>query len=242
MGLLYREACGPAFAEGTDQLATMLAEQVSLALANLDLREQLRSQAIRDQLTGLYNRRFLEDALTRETGRSARSGEPVAVAILDVDHFKRINDTYGHEAGDAVLRELGQVLLKTIRKTDIVGRFGGEEFLMVLPNTDGIRAAIVAERVRKAAEEHVYKYKESLVRVTTSAGVASVPANAQVHDETDLLKASDQALYRAKQASRNRVILDRASMPTDVLEGDLSAIFKASYEDDMQRGSQPPDR
>ena len=120
----------PAFAEGADQLATMLAEQVSLALANLDLREQLRSQAIRDQLTGLYNRRFLEDALTRETGRAARSDEPVAVAILDVDHFKRINDTYGHEAGDAVLRELGQVLLKTIRKTDIVGRFGGEEFLI----------------------------------------------------------------------------------------------------------------
>lgn len=113
---------------------------------------------------------------------------------------------------------------------------------MVLPNTDGIRAAIVAERVRKAAEEHVYKYKESLVRVTTSAGVASVPANAQVHDESEFLKAADQALYRAKQASRNRVILDRASMPTDVLEGDLSAIFKASYEDDLQRGPQVPER
>jgi predicted signal transduction protein with EAL and GGDEF domain len=96
--------------------------------------------------------------------------------------------------------------------------------------------------VRKAAEEHIYKYKESLVRVTTSAGVASVPANAQVHDEHEFLKAADQALYRAKQASRNRVILDRASMPTDVLEGDLSAIFKASYEDDAQRGPQIPER
>ena len=147
MGLLYREAYGPAFAEGADQLATMLAEQVSLALANLDLREQLRSQAIRDQLTGLYNRRFLEDALTRETGRAARSGEPVAVAILDVDHFKRVNDTYGHEAGDAVLRELGQALLKTIRKTDIVGRFGGEEFLMLLPG------ATVEAHARKRRHE-----------------------------------------------------------------------------------------
>ena len=152
----------------------MLAEQVSLALANLDLREQLRSQAIRDQLTGLYNRRFLEDALTRETGRAARSGEPVAVAILDVDHFKRINDTYGHEAGDAVLRELGQVPLKTIRKTDIVGRFGGEEFLMLLPGATvevaQARALAVLEAVR--AMEVVIPNGAPLNHITASIGVA----------------------------------------------------------------------
>ena len=215
MGLLYREACGPAFAEGTDQLATMLAEQVSLALANLDLREQLRSQAIRDQLTGLYNRRFLEDALTRETGRSARSGEPVAVAILDVDHFKRINDTYGHEAGDAVLRELGQALLKTIRKTDIVGRFGGEEFLMLLPGATvevaQARALAVLEAVR--AMEVVIPNGAPLNHITASIGVAAMPLHVARGDA--LVAAADAALYQAKGQGRNRVVLSdrRAVLP-----------------------------
>jgi diguanylate cyclase (GGDEF)-like protein len=155
----------------------MLAEQVSLALANLQLREQLRSQAIRDQLTGLYNRRFLEDALTRETGRAARSGESVAVAILDVDHFKRINDTHGHEAGDAVLRELGEVLQKTIRKTDIVGRFGGEEFLVLLPGADvevaQARALGVLEAVR--AMQVAIPNGPPLHHITASIGIAVMP-------------------------------------------------------------------
>ena len=215
MGLLYREAYGPAFAEGADQLATMLAEQVSLALANLDLREQLRSQAIRDQLTGLYNRRFLEDALTRETGRAARSGEPVAVAILDVDHFKRINDTYGHEAGDAVLRELGQALLKTIRKTDIVGRFGGEEFLMLLPGASvevaQARALAVLEAVR--AMEVVIPNGAPLNHITASIGVAAMPLHVARGDM--LVAAADTALYQAKGQGRNRVVLSdrRAVLP-----------------------------
>jgi diguanylate cyclase (GGDEF)-like protein len=214
MGLLYREAYGPAFAEGADQLATMLAEQVSLALANLDLREQLRSQAIRDQLTGLYNRRFLEDALTRETGRAARSGEPVAVAILDVDHFKRVNDTYGHEAGDAVLRELGQALLKTIRKTDIVGRFGGEEFLMLLPGATvevaQARALAVLEAVR--AMEVVIPNGAPLNHITASIGVAAMPLHVARGDA--LVAAADAALYQAKGQGRNRVVLsDRRAIP-----------------------------
>jgi diguanylate cyclase (GGDEF)-like protein len=215
MGLLYREAYGPAFAEGADQLATMLAEQVSLALANLDLREQLRSQAIRDQLTGLYNRRFLEDALTRETGRAARSGEPMAVAILDVDHFKRINDTYGHEAGDAVLRELGQVLLKTIRKTDIVGRFGGEEFLVLLPGASvevaQARALAVLEAVR--AMEVAIPNGAPLNRITASIGVAAMPLHVARGDA--LVATADAALYQAKGQGRNRVVLSdrRAVLP-----------------------------
>jgi diguanylate cyclase (GGDEF)-like protein len=215
MGLLYREAYGPAFAGGADQLATMLAEQVSLALANLDLREQLRSQAIRDQLTGLYNRRFLEDALTRETGRAARSGEPVAVAILDVDHFKRVNDTYGHEAGDAVLRELGQALLKTIRKTDIVGRFGGEEFLILLPGASvevaQARALAVLEAVR--AMEVAIPNGAPLNHITASIGVAAMPLHVARGDA--LVAAADAALYQAKGQGRNRVVLSdrRAVLP-----------------------------
>ncbi len=216
----------------------------SLERANRQLRdanERLLKLTVTDERTSLLNDRYLKRRLGEEFKRAQRYGMPLSVAMLDLDHFKEVNDKYGHDCGDLVLREFGNLLTASARTTDIVGRFGGEEFLMILPNTDGIRAAIVAERVRKAAEEHIYKYKEFLVRITTSAGVASVPANPQVHDENELLKAADQALYRAKQASRNRVILDRASMPSDVLDGDLSAIFKASYEDDQQRGPDVPE-
>lgn len=223
LGLMYREAAGAGFAEGTDQLATMLAEQISLAIANLQLREQLRSQAIHDQLTGLYNRRFLEDALSRETGRAMRNGEPVAVAILDVDHFKRVNDTHGHEAGDAVLRELGSVLLKTIRKTDIVGRFGGEEFLVLLPGADvevaKARALGVLEAVR--AMQVAIPNGPPLTRITASIGLAVMPLH--VANGAALVAAADAALYQAKGQGRDRVVVsDRLAIPsqsTEVLLG-----------------------
>jgi two-component system cell cycle response regulator len=210
----------------------------SLERANQQLRDanqRLLTLTVTDERTNLLNDRYLRRRLSEEFKRAQRYGSPLSVAMLDLDHFKQVNDKYGHDCGDLVLREFGKLLTENARTTDIVGRYGGEEFLIVLPNTDGIRAAIVAERIRKAADEKVYKYKEFLVRITVSAGVASSPANTQVHDENDLLKAADQALYRAKQISRNRVIVDRASMPPDVLDGDLSSIFKASYEDNLGR-------
>ena len=210
----------------------------SLERANQQLRdanERLLKLTVTDERTNLLNDRYLRRRLSEEFKRAQRYGTPLSVAMLDLDHFKQVNDKYGHDCGDQVLREFAKLLTENARTTDIVGRYGGEEFLIVLPNTDGIRAAIVAERIRKAADEHIYKYKEFLVRLTVSAGVASSPANTQVRDENDLLKAADQALYRAKQVSRNRVIVDRASMPPDVLEGDLSSIFKASYEDNLGR-------
>ena len=211
----------------------------SLERANQQLRdanERLLKLTVTDERTSLLNDRYLKRRLSEEFKRAQRYVTPLSVAMLDLDHFKDANDKYGHDCGDQVLRDFGGLLKENARTTDIVGRFGGEEFLIVLPNTDGIRAAIVAERIRKAAEEHIYKYKEFLVRVTVSGGVASYPANTQVRDENDLLKAADRALYRAKEVSRNRVILDRASIPPDVLEGDLSSIFKASYEDDLRPG------
>ncbi len=213
LGVLYREAADTSFADDTDQLATMLAEQISLALANLQLREQLRSQAIRDQLTGLYNRRFLEDALARETGRAMRSGETMALLIIDVDHFKKVNDTYGHEAGDAVLRELGQVLLKTIRKTDIVGRFGGEEFLVLLPGADIDAALARANAVLDAVRAmHVdIPNGAPLQNVTASIGLSVTPLHVPKGDM--LVAAADAALYQAKGQGRNRVVVsDRLSL------------------------------
>src|SRR5436190_3172336 len=207
LGLMYRETEGSPFTAGADQLATMLVEQVSLAIANLELREQLRNQAIRDQLTGLYNRRFLEDALARETGRAARGREPVAVAIVDVDHFKRINDTYGHEAGDAVLRDLGAALLKSVGKTDIVGRFGGEEFLLLLPGATleiaQARALDVLHAVR--AMKVAIPGGATLENITASIGLAVMPVHVARGDA--LVAAADAALYQAKGQGRNRVVV-----------------------------------
>ncbi len=205
----------------------------SLERANRQLREaneKLLKLTVTDDRTNLLNDRYLKRRLMEEFKRARRYDTPLSVMMLDLDHFKQVNDKYGHACGDVVLAEFGKLAMANAREIDIVGRFGGEEFLMILPNTDGIRAAIVAERVRKAAEEHVYRYKEFLVRITVSAGIAAVPANRSLRNVADLLKAADNALYRAKQVSRNKIILDRESMPRDIMEGDFSSIFKASYE------------
>jgi len=210
----------------------------SLERSNRQLREaneRLLKLSVTDDRTNLLNDRYLRRRLVEEFKRAQRYGTPLSVLILDLDHFKQVNDKYGHDCGDQVLREFGRLAAENARDIDILGRFGGEEFLMILPNTTGLRGALVAERVRKAAEEHIYKYREFLIRVTVSAGLASFPANPTIHSETDLLKAADNALYRAKQTTRNRVIVDPSSLPSDLLEGDLSAIFKASYE-----GGLPP--
>ncbi|MET0722195.1 MAG: CHASE domain-containing protein [Tardiphaga sp.] len=212
LGLLYREHAFAA--EGADQLATMLAEQVSLAMANLELREQLRSQAVRDPLTDLYNRRYLEDAVAREIGRSVRDGKSLALAMLDIDHFKVINDTHGHEAGDAVLRGLGKVLRDTIRITDIIGRFGGEEFLLLMP---GISIEVAEQRVNDLVLGvrglQVALPGATLDGITLSVGLAMMPLHVEHGD--DLLAAADAALYAAKRTGRNRVVVsDRVAPPS----------------------------
>jgi len=206
----------------------------SLEKANRQLRdanEKLLKLSVTDDRTNLLNDRYLKRRLSEEFKRARRYGSPLSVMLLDLDHFKQVNDKYGHDCGDQVLAEFARVLVDNAREIDIVGRYGGEEFLMILPNTDAIRAAIVAERVRKAAEEKVYRHREFLVRITVSIGLASIPANQSVRTDADLLRAADEALYRAKQTTRNKVMLDRASIPGDILEGDLSTIFRASYED-----------
>ncbi|MFN0162056.1 MAG: GGDEF domain-containing protein [Burkholderiales bacterium] len=184
--------------------AKRVAEQLSLALANVRLRESLREQSIRDTLTGLHNRRYLEESLNRELSRCLRDGQQLALFMLDVDHFKRYNDTHGHEAGDIVLRELGRALRESARASDIVCRYGGEEFTVVLPNTSEQEASAWSERLmRRIRAMEVQQGSRSLPAVTISMGLAIFPQHGAGADA--LLQSADLALYEAKRAGRDRL-------------------------------------
>ncbi len=188
----------------------MFTEQVGLSVANIRLREALRSQSIRDPLTGLYNRRYLEEMLERETRRAVRAEHGLGVLMLDLDHFKKFNDTYGHDAGDSVLRETAAFLLKSVRAEDIVCRFGGEEFIVILPLADLSVTQARAERIRsKIRELQVLHKGQSLGMVTVSVGVAELPQHGT--SPKVLIEAADAALYRAKKEGRDRVAVANAA-------------------------------
>ncbi|MBM4300410.1 MAG: diguanylate cyclase [Deltaproteobacteria bacterium] len=197
------EAQTPALAAVKDQLALTVAEDLALALANLKLRETLRSQAIRDSLTGLFNRRYLEETMERELNRVKRQGISLGVIMMDLDHFKLYNDTFGHNAGDELLSALGILLKSHIRGEDIACRYGGEEFLLILPGTSMEIALERAESLRQAVKE-LHQRHHGLKPATLSLGVAVYPD----HGDTgvQLIRSADAALYRAKQAGRDRVM------------------------------------
>ena len=185
--------------------ASSIAQRAANALALLRRQEQLQRRAIRDALTGLFNRGFMEEALSIEQQRAARRGLPVGVLMLDVDHFKQFNDHFGHDAGDVLLRGLGAILRRTVREGDMACRFGGEEFVVIMPGADLSGTRQRAEVLRAAIERWQPEHQErSLKSVTVSIGVAAFP----LHGDTwqAVLKVADQALYRAKDAGRNRVV------------------------------------
>jgi len=183
---------------------TTFAGQVGLSIANIRLREALRTQSVRDALTGLYNRRYLEEVLEREIRRAGRASQSLGILMLDLDHFKRFNDTYGHDAGDAVLREAAAFLLKNVRAEDFVCRFGGEEFVVILPTADAEGARTRAERLRSKMRELTIMHQgKSLGMVTFSVGVAAFPEHGMSPKE--LMAAADAALYEAKRSGRDRV-------------------------------------
>jgi diguanylate cyclase (GGDEF)-like protein len=172
----------------------------------------LRNQSIRDSLTGLFNRRYLEESLELECSRAERSKDPISVVMLDVDHFKRFNDTFGHDAGDIVLKHIGEILRRSIRQGDVACRFGGEEFVLVLPGTGAAEALAVAERIRQSAQKLEVVYRsQSLGRITVSLGVAVYPIAGETPAE--LIEAADQTLYKAKNAGRDRVELSGTNEP-----------------------------
>ena len=178
-----------------------------MALANLKLRETLRNQAIRDGLTGLFNRRYLEETLERELSRGKRQGNPLGVIMLDLDHFKEYNDTYGHNAGDELLCALGQLIQDQVRREDIACRFGGEEFLLIMP---GAPLEIALERANELnlSVKQLHKNSPALKPITISAGVAIFPDHGG--NGKDVIRAADAALYRAKEEGRDRVVVASA--------------------------------
>ena len=210
LGLIYLE-----FGEETagndeeianwQRLATAVTDQLSMAMANLRLRDRLQKLSVRDGLTGLFNRRYMEETLQREFTAADRTGRPVGVIILDVDFFKKFNDTYGHEAGDLVLKELAKKLTSCVRKSDVVCRYGGEEFVVIFPGPPEDRALERAEVIRAAVDNEMrIRYHENVFHVTISLGVAVYPRHGKTPEE--VLKAADTALYRAKEQGRNQAV------------------------------------
>jgi diguanylate cyclase (GGDEF)-like protein len=169
-----------------------------------DLAEQLEREARTDPLTGLANRRYWSEWLTKEFERARRYGQPLGCSLVDLDNFKRVNDAYGHDVGDAVLIDLARVMRRNVRPSDLLCRYGGEEFTILLPQTDVGGAVEQAERLRRALEAACVKTHQQAVRVTASVGVATFPGPG-VLTADDLVRAADQAMYRAKRSGRNTV-------------------------------------
>ena len=192
--------------ESQQRLAVAAGGRVALSLASLLLRETLRDQSIRDPLTGLFNRRFMEDTLGRELQRAKRRSLSLVVVFVDLDHFKRFNDIHGHDAGDTVLRSMAGLFQQHFRSEDVVCRYGGEEFAFILPESSAKDAAKRVEELRQVAQRHKIAYKEQLLdAVTLSVGIAAYPENGLTGEE--LLQAADTCLYESKANGRNRVTI-----------------------------------
>lgn len=170
-----------------------------------NLNEQLKEISRIDGLTGLYNRRYWQERFELEYKLTFRTRAPVSVLILDIDHFKSVNDNYGHQAGDTVIKRVASIILEQTRETDVAGRYGGEEFVVILPDTNSQNATIVAERIRKEVMHCLIEHDMSEMRVTVSLGIAGFDENYST--PTQWLEAADAALYKAKNSGRNNTQL-----------------------------------
>lgn len=208
MGLLYLQSN---YAEQMDdeyryELAQNTAENLSLALSSFRLRQALRYQSVRDPLTKLFNRRYMSESLEREIARSRRNEQQLTVAMLDMDHFKRFNDTHGHAAGDVVLQTLARYLQSNLRSEDVASRYGGEEFTLVMMDTDRNSILRRVDELRQGVHKlQVEAHDQLLEGFTVSMGLAIYPDHGEAAQE--LLEAADRALYRAKQQGRDQVCL-----------------------------------
>ena len=205
VGVVSIARTGRDFDDGEYDLFAYLTGQAAVSIENVDLHEMVRIQAVTDELTGLYNLRHFHETLDSEIERSRRFGTDVGLMLLDIDNFKKVNDTYGHQQGDLVLIEVGRVLRNLSRDIDEPARYGGEEMAVILPQTDVAGAELLAERMRAAvASIEIERLDgEGKLQVTASFGVASLPSNAR--DKDALIAEADAALYRAKRSGKNRV-------------------------------------
>jgi len=186
------------------QLAISLASQIALSLSGLQLRDSLRELSIRDPLTRLFNRRFLQESMEREIQLACRKSQSIALLFLDLDHFKRFNDTFGHDAGDMVLQSLADLFRSFFRATDICCRYGGEEFAIILPESTSQDAAIRADALRAEVKHLRLRYRKQTVGpLSISVGVAAYPEHGSTSDE--LLKMADECLYESKARGRDIV-------------------------------------
>lgn len=193
-----------------DDSIERLTDQLSLSLTNIELRERLENMALRDGLTGLYNRRFLDEMLERDLSKLKRDNKTAALLLLDVDHFKRFNDTNGHQAGDEALRRVGTALAASVRASDVVCRYGGEEFLVFLPDCSQDEGIAKAEKIRAAVAGTSMTIGERVIpHVTISIGLAMFPGHATTRAQ--IIQMADAALYRAKGAGRNQVMVAESS-------------------------------
>lgn len=187
-------------------LAETVAEQLALAIANLQLRETLHQENLRDPLTGLFNRRYLQEFFEQELSRAKRNGDSIGILMLDIDHFKRFNDEFGHDAGDVVLKQVARALLNQVRASDVVCRFGGEEIAILMPAANLEFSARKADQIRQAIAQLIISYHEkTLPPLTVSIGVAAFPESGLASDT--LIKSADTSLYQAKAAGRNCVVV-----------------------------------
>jgi|SRR5580658_171975 diguanylate cyclase (GGDEF)-like protein/PAS domain S-box-containing protein len=217
LGILHLQATdeAPQLEASELSLKTTFAAQVGLSIANIKLRAALRTQSVRDALTGLYNRRYLEEVLDREVRRASRAAQSLGILMIDLDHFKSFNDSYGHDAGDAVLREIAMSLTRGIRAEDFVCRFGGEEFVVILPTADLAASRVRAERLRSKTKELTILHQgKSMGMITISVGVAAFPEHGTSPKE--LMAAADAALYQAKRGGRDQVVVASLKEVEDV--------------------------
>ena len=194
-----------------EKLVATFTDHIALALSNLRLKQKLYQLAIRDGLTGLHNRRYMEESLEREIHRAKRKGTSLGILMVDIDHFKLFNDRHGHEAGDTLLKALGNYLRNNVRADDLACRYGGEEFTLILPELTRETAILRAEAIRAGSQQLRVNYRGlELGKITLSLGVALFPQNGATWEDT--LREADKALYEAKEAGRNRVVAARPTL------------------------------
>lgn len=196
-----------AFSESEIDFFSFISDPVSSTITRVRIHQKTKNLAFTDELTGVFNRRYFNQRYTREIGRAKRYNRRLSTLMIDIDHFKQYNDTFGHILGDRVLKEMADIFEQNTRKADVICRYGGEEFVILLPELDSRRAVVVAEKLRTVVENSAFPNMEKLAagKITISLGVASFPQDGS--DDKDVLNQADKALYNAKKQGRNRVAM-----------------------------------